>query len=205
LTGVPGVGKTTTSSYFKNLVAYDEWLDRRLPEMGRPHTELTTEQRKKVDEWVRGQVALKNRRLLDDFRERGVGITIVDRCVPDALAFSPAGQWGEKAEDLLKIMSPGQSKRNVHPGHVILLLGESRELSVRLECRGKEASVDYIKTLQEDTQRVYDHPGVTILSTTEMSIMEVVKAVARIIHLQDYEECNLQELLQKFSQSARSA
>jgi hypothetical protein len=40
ITGVPGAGKTTTVSHFKDLVTFDEWLDERLPNMARPHDEL---------------------------------------------------------------------------------------------------------------------------------------------------------------------
>jgi len=204
LTGVPGVGKTTTSSYFKSLVAYDEWLERRLPEMGRPHVSLSPEERQRVDTWVREQVALKNYRLLTDNREKGVGITIVDRCVPDALAFTPPGEWASKANDLLETLSPGKATRPVRPGHVILLLGEPKELSVRSECRGKQAPAEYIEKLQADTHNVYYKPGITKLWTAEMSVLEVVKAVARIIHLQEYEECDLQELLVSFAQPAEA-
>src|SRR5262249_78367 len=65
LTGVPGVGKTTSLAYFKNLATWDEWLEERLPEMSKPFLRLTEAEREKVDQWILKQVGLKNRRLLD--------------------------------------------------------------------------------------------------------------------------------------------
>lgn len=200
LTGVPGVGKTTTSSYFKSLVTYDEWLERRLPEMGRPHVELSSDEREKVDAWIRNQIGLKNQRLVDDEREKGVGLTVVDRCVPDAIAFSEdRNSWKDKARDLLDAIAPGRSRRRVHAGHVILLEGDARELAIRSRCRGKQAPERYLHDLQKDTARVYAAEGVTCLNTTNRSVLEVVREVARIIHLRKYEECDLHNLIEVFA------
>lgn len=199
LTGVPGVGKTTTSSYFKSLVTYDEWLERRLPEMGRPHVELSQQEREKVDSWVREQIGLKNRRLIDDEREKGVGITMVDRCIPDAIAFSEDRGWQKKAGALLDAISPGESNRTVHSGQVLLLEGDPRELAIRSKCRGKEAPADYISRLQEDTRRIYSEGGVFRLTTTGRSVFEVVKDVARVVHMDDYSPCDLHTLLSRFA------
>src|SRR4029077_13824471 len=93
LTGVPGVGKTTSLVHFKNLATWDEWLEERLPEMRKPFISLTDTEREKVDQWILRQVGLKNRRLLDEDRENGIGITIVDRCVPDAVSFTQPDGW----------------------------------------------------------------------------------------------------------------
>lgn len=199
LTGVPGVGKTTTASYFKSLVTYDEWLDRRLPEMGKPYDELTESERSAIDAWVLNQVGLKNKRLRDDFAEKGVGITLVDRCVPDAIAFTPEGAWEEKAHSLISAISPGKSNRIVHPGHIVVLTGDPRELVVRAECSGKKSNIEYVQKLQSDTIKVYSRDGVTQLNTRDMSVIEVVKSVARIIHLREYTECHIHGILEEFA------
>lgn len=202
LTGVPGVGKTTTASYFKSLSTYDEWLDRRLSEMAKPYNDLTDEERDAVDSWVLRQVGLKNKRLRDDYFERGVGITLVDRCVPDAIAFTPEGEWANKAQSLISAISPGRSNRIVHPGHIILMSGDPRELVIRAECGGKKSNVEYVTKLQADKQRVYDAVGITQLNTRDMSIIDVVKSVARIIHLREYAECSIQGILERFAHDA---
>lgn len=201
ITGVPGVGKTTTTSYFNNLVTYDEWLDRRLPEMGKPFDELTDEERLVVDQWILEQLGYKNKRLHDYSVEKGVGISLVDRCVPDAIAFTPARGWAKKARSLISAISPGQSKRTVHPGHVILLTGDPQELVLRAECGGKRSNLEYVTKLQEDTLKVYKRRGITRLKVETMSVSDVVRSVARLIHLGKYEECSIQGILTEFARS----
>lgn len=201
LTGVPGVGKTTTAAYFKNLVMYDEWLERRLPEMGKPHEDLSSEERTRVDQWVLEQVGLKNRRLLEDQATNGLGLTLVDRCVPDAIAFTPAGEWPSKAKSLLQAISPGKSQRRIHPGRVIVLTGDPGEVAIRAQCAGKKSAGDYVDRLQKDTLKVYAGDGIKQLRCNEMSVAEVAKSVARVIHLEDYAACDLHSLLERFAAS----
>jgi len=198
LTGVPGVGKTTTLSYFKNLVTYDEWLEELLPEMSRPWKELSSNERSKVDTWILQQVGLKNRRLVYDAQENRVGIALVDRCVPDAIAFTPTDEWSAKAHQLIAAVSPGRSTRRVHPGQVILLVGDPAEIAIRAGMSGKETTKEATEELQRDTCTVYLAPGVTRLDVRDMSIAEVVRSVADIIHRQDYEACALHGLLEYF-------
>jgi hypothetical protein len=198
LTGVPGVGKTTTFSYFKNLVTTDEWASERLPAMGRPWTELSDTEKAEVDRFVLDQWNLKNRALLNDAENPGIGITLVDRCLPDALAFTDSLEWQAKAVALLKAISPRQAHRRVHPGHIIMLYGDPPELVVRARCAGKTSEQGYVETLQEDTAKVYNGTGVEVLDTRNMSIAEVVRSVADIIHRQTYEECDIHALLEGF-------
>jgi hypothetical protein len=196
LAGVPSVGKSTSLSHFKNLATWDEWLEERLPEMGKPFLTLTEEERLKVDAWIMNQVGLKNRRLLDAERDGGIGITVVDRCVPDAVTFTQPDGWRDKAKSLLDAVSPGAAKRIVHPGQVLLLVGDPKEIKIRAATKNKETSEKYTEGMQRALQLVYGNSGVTNVDVRNMTVRQVVKEIARIIHLGDYRECNLQKRLE---------
>jgi hypothetical protein len=193
---VPSVGKSTSLSHFKNLATWDEWLEERLPEMGKPFLTLTEEERLKVDAWIMNQVGLKNRRLLDAERDGGIGITVVDRCVPDAVTFTQPEGWRDKAKSLLDAVSPGAAKRIVHPGQVLLLVGDPKEIKIRAATKNKETSEKYTEGMQRALLLVYGNSGVTNVDVRNMTVRQVVKEIARIIHLGDYCECNLQKRLE---------
>jgi hypothetical protein len=203
--GVPGVGKTTTLSHFKNLTTWDEWLEERLPEMGKPFLALTEEERVKVDAWIMKQVGLKNRRLLEAEREGGIGVTVVDRCVPDAVTFTQPGGWRDKAKALLEAVSPGASKRTFHPGHVILFVGDPKEIKIRAAIKNKETAEKYTEGMQRALQVVYGDKGVTRLDVKSLSVRQVAKEVARIIHLGEYTECNLHKRLEDIQNAVISS
>lgn len=194
--GVPGVGKSTSLSHFKNLATWDEWLEERLPEMSKPFLALSEAERLKVDAWILNQVGLKNRRLLDAERESGIGLTVVDRCVPDAVTFTQPDGWRDKAKALLDAVSPGASGRVVHPGHVILLVGDPREIKIRAATKNKQTPEQYTAGMQKALRLVYGSDGVTELDATNMTVGQVVKEIARIIHLGNYKVCNLQKRLE---------
>jgi hypothetical protein len=197
LTGVPGVGKTTSMCHFKNLATWDEWVEERLPELAKPFVALTEEERLKVDAWIMKQIGLKNRRLLDDERENGIGITIVDRCVPDAVTFTQPEGWRDKAHAVLNAVSPGSSNRSVHPGHVLLLIGNPKEIKIRAATKNKSTEEKYTEGMQRALRLLYGKDGVTEVDATNMTVRQVVKAIARIIHCEAYSECNLQKRLEE--------
>jgi hypothetical protein len=202
LAGVPGVGKSTSLSHFKNLRTWDEWLEERLPEMSKPFVSLTEEERNKVDAWIMRQVGLKNRRLIDAERDCGIGITIVDRCVPDAVTFTQPDGWSNKSQTLIEAVSPGSAKRTVHPGHVILLVGDPKEIKIRAAVKNKETPEKYTEGMQRALELVYGEDGVSEIDATNMTIRQVVKEIARIVHLRRYSECNLQKRLEDIRDGA---
>lgn len=199
-TGVPGVGKTTTLSHFKSYGTQDEWIDERLPELSKPFTQLTDAERERVDSWILDQVGRKNKLLLDAERDRGIGITIVDRCVPDAVTFTEPAGWKGKAASLLDAVAPRASRdsgRKVHPGHVILLRGDPREIRIRAATKGKKTTEDYTRALHAGLETVYGRRGVSLVDVSGMTPLQVVKEVARIIHSHPYDSCDLQRRLEQ--------
>jgi predicted ATPase len=191
LTGVPGAGKSTTVSYFRSLATYAEWPNPRPPELAKAFTDLTDDERGMVDSWVSQQFGIKNLNLLDQ-RE---GIHIIDRCPLDPLSFTPDIDWKNKAAKLLRDISPGKSNRQIQSGHVILLCGDEHIISVRLASRHKEGSAEYLKHMNERLEKMYNGSGCTELDIRSMSIPEMVKRIAHIVHLVEYSEVNLQQNL----------
>lgn len=205
LTGVPGVGKTTTFAFFNSLVTHDEWTEPRLSIMSLPYTSLSAEQEKEIDNWIMDQLYKKNLRMQDEKRERVTGIHLVDRCPPDAITFTRPPDWPDKAKQILCAVSPGNSNRLLHDGHVIMLEVDPREVVVRAAMRAKKSSVDYAKTLMEALRTIYPENRATIIPATGMTPTEVAKWVARIIFLDDYREAELHEIVQQVADGSISS
>jgi hypothetical protein len=194
--GVPGVGKTTTVGHFNSLVTHDEWLEPMHPLMSLPFVSLSREQETEVDNWVLDQVGLKNRRMLDTVREIPIGIHLIDRCPLDAITFKQPNDWAAKASDLLAAIQPGKAKgRKTHDGELILLKGDPAEIRIRAAARDKETSEDYSRQLHEALEALYCGAGTVVLNVERMSVQDVVKAVARTIFCETYQERGLHDLL----------
>ena len=206
LAGVPGAGKTTTFRHLASLTAHDEWVEERLELMSKPWNQLTPVEEQEVDEWVERQVQLKNHNLRYQAASPGIGINIIDRCPPDALAFGEASTWQDKAQRLIRSIANGRERATVEPGQVLLLEGEPKELLYRAKARDRQttATVEFTRRLQEATVLVYageerDVPGVSVITTEGLTVREVVKEVSRTIFLEDYRPCDLQGRLEWFA------
>lgn len=196
--GVPGVGKTTTVGHFNSLVTHDEWLEPMHPLMGRPFVSLSPQQEAEVDQWVLAQVALKNLRMLETVRENPIGIHLIDRCPLDAITFKQPYDWPAKARELLGAIQPGMAKtRKTHDGELVLMRGDPAEIRIRAAARDKETSEDYSRQLHEALEALYGGAGTVVLNVERMSVQDVVKAVAREIFCQPYQERGLHDLLLK--------
>jgi len=186
-TGVPGAGKTTSVSYFRSLATYAEWPDSRPAELAKPFTELSDEERDMVDAWIVREFAIKNLNLID----QSEGIHVIDRCPLDPISFTPDEDWPRKASRLLQAISPGRSNRIVQSGYIILLHGDVKVLSIRLASRHKEGSPEYLTLLYERLSTIYEGEGLTKLDIRGMSIPEMIKRIARIIHMDEYTEADI--------------
>ncbi|ANM11365.1 MULTISPECIES: SIR2 family protein [unclassified Rhizobium] len=180
LTGAIGAGKTTTLSYLASLETYEEWTEPRHSLLAKSWTDLTPDQREEVDRWILSQFAKKNLALLD----RKHGVIVVDRPPLDPLSFALPSDIAAKAQAMIEGISPGKSNRRVVDGQVVMLSGEPRELEARVISRHKESGADVIEELQESLRKIY---GVKEeIDTSGSSIHDVVKSVAKKIHLQAY-------------------
>jgi broad-specificity NMP kinase len=195
LTGALGVGKSTAANHLRNLDVLDEWMEPRPLILAKPWDLLTPLEKGEADEWIASQFKLKN----DSLRHKKKGIFLVDRPPLDPLAFTPIRERKAKARFLLQTICPGR-KWTVAEGVVILLKGEPSELSVRLPATGRAGyTTEKLQEMQDDLSNVYDCKGVVQLNTCGMSIAEVTKQVADIIHFHKYEPCHFSDQLKKRS------
>jgi SIR2-like domain len=200
LTGAIGVGKSTAATLLRSLTVLDEWHEERLELLGRPWDTLTAEERDKADRWITGQFKKKN----DALRHQPEPvISVVDRPPLDPLAFTPSRERRKRASSLEEAICP--SGHHIERGVVILLLGDPAELSARVSATGRS---DYtpakLLRMQKDMLAIYgDFEGVEVIDTRMLSVSDVTKKVAHIIHRKQYEPANLMEIM-RWHQENRS-
>lgn len=195
LTGAVGCGKTTTLSYFRNLTTYSEWPDQRLDLLAKPFDKLTIKEKKKVDDWIGKMFHKKNRNL---YHEKE-GITIIDRTPLDPLTFTPLSEWKNKATYLNNsIRKSGDLK--IVDGQIILLHGNKETIASRVRIRQKSSdyTAQHIEKMYSYFKKAFIpiEDKITMVETSELSIHEVVKRVAKIIHLENYSPCTLHNVLE---------
>ena len=194
LTGAVGCGKTTTLSYFRNLTTFSEWPEQRLDLLAKPWNKLSLREQKKVDTWV-GKMFHKKNKNLSHIKE---GITIIDRTPLDPLTFTPLKEWKKKAKFLHDNISLGGKFRIVE-GQILLLEGNKETIASRVRIRQKTSDYDsnHIKKMYEYFTKALKpiQKDVIKIDTSDLSIHEVVKRVAKIIHFEDYMEQDLHSVL----------
>lgn len=196
LTGSVCVGKSTAVSQFRSLRTHDEWLERKVEGMEKdPNKVNDNEKIKQIDQWVAEQWRDKNFIL----SQQKSGIHIIDRAPLDAFAFTPIDEWIAKAKLTKDIITPEKSITKLCKGRIILLIGDPNEMSVRALRLQKEVTVKDLKERQELLKIVYNdnNSGIVKLDTRSKSKERVAKEICRIIHLENYEECDMQDILEK--------
>jgi len=198
MTGPLGVGKSTTASNLRSLLVLDEWLEARPDVLAKPWDVLTPVERDEADDWIAKQFAVKNKTLrhLDD-ADVG-GIAIVDRPPLDPLVFTKPAERPQKAKRLLDAICPDR-KWGVEAGVVIILTGDPKELSARVRSTGRdEYTSDKLERMQEDIVELYGgKPGVVVIDTRYLSVRDVTKLVAAVVHEDGYFPCNLEQHLKE--------
>jgi len=194
LTGSVSVGKSTAISHFRSLRTHDEWFDKRSPRMeDDPNIVEDPAVIDRIDKWVAQQWHVKNFILSNEKH----GVHIIDRCPLDALSFTPENKWIDKAIFTRETITPDQSKTALCKGKVILMIGDPKVMEVRAMKLQKNMPSQALEYRQELFRVIYSHdiPGIVEVDTCNKSIQRVAKEICRIIHIDDYEECNLQERL----------
>lgn len=195
VTGVVAVGKSTVVSNFRSLRSYGEWLEPRRPGMEKDPSKVNSASIREIDAWVAKQLNLKNLAMQD----AKLGIHIVDRAPLDAFAFTPPSEWRQKAVSIREAVSPGKSNRKLVPAHIILLTGDPDVIAVRAISNHRDTDSEALKRQQDLLKHVYCQPDspVTVIDTRDKSIRQVVKEVARVVHLGKYAEMSIHECLLK--------
>lgn len=195
LTGPLGVGKSTTTAQLRSLNVLDEWLEARPPFLAIPWDELNEKDRQKADKWIANQFYEKNNTLLG----LDPSISSVDRPPLDPLVFTKKEDRPVKAKHLLDTIRCPERKLDIVSGVVILLTGDEVVLSARVRTTGRgKYTPDRIKEMQESMCDIYSGEGTHKIDTRHLSILEVTKKVAEIIHRKEYQPFNLMEALENY-------
>ncbi|MBA7705340.1 hypothetical protein ES703_114168 [subsurface metagenome] len=187
IVGAVGAGKSTCVSQFRNLLTSDEWFEERKPQLAIEWSEIEkmsekekNEIKEEIDKWICEQFYDKNRDLVN----KNIGISMCDRCPLDPIAFTPKGERRKKAERLLKAISPGTDR--VVKGHVIILWNSPEQLEIRAKRKHKKYTKESLESMQIDLREIYNMPGVTIIDCRFISFYDIIKSVARTIHINNY-------------------
>lgn len=206
VTGVPGIGKTSTIRHFHSLHTYGEWAEEPISELAIPFQELNVDQRDAVDRWIARQFAAKNRELC--FAREG--IHLVDRSPLDPLSFTPRPEWQAKAALILQLVEDEcRNMGGVKSGSIIHLVGDSHEVAARLSVyrrlsqRIGDESYDPERLARMDVclREIYAGPGVLLVPTEGATSREVVRKVAEIIFSDEYSEFSLDDRLKECATS----
>jgi len=193
VTGPLGVGKSTTINNMRNLVVYDEWLEKRPEILAKPWDELTSKEKDEADNWIMQQFKLKN----DTIRHKKCGIFLIDRAPMDPLAFTKKAERPAKAKKLLSAYSPGKATYTVMPGKVIFMTGPHKELALRMKITNRVGYTDIkLMEMEQDLLEVYGKDNVILVDTYGLTVEEVVKRIAEIIHFDTYESVDIHNLLE---------
>ena len=199
ITGAVGAGKSSAVQKMKSLCWIGEWVDPKPEILAKPHIELSPEERAEVDAWVSQQFRKK------DFKIAGIvdGLVICDRSPLDPLAFSKPEARGGRARGHIDAMAPRESSRRLSKGHVIFLTATGGELLSRAKHRHIEATDTYLENQQATLKEIYQAPNeaVTEISTCGRSLQQVVKNVAKAIHLGTYKEFDVHHRLEELTRS----
>lgn len=193
MTGALGVGKSTTSNLLRSLSVLDEWLEPRLEVLGKPWDELTNDEKQAADSWIIDQFKKKNDSLR---RQKKPDIRVVDRPPVDPLVFTPENERATKATSLLKGICVSKDHQ-IESGVVILLLGNPKELSARVCATGRsDYTEEKLARMQNDMLAIYKgQPGVVVIDTNFLTIPDVTKRVAQVIHRDPYIPADLMNLV----------
>jgi SIR2-like domain len=181
IAGPVGVGKTTCLRNFQSYRIHEEWPDPLLEEMTVAPNELTDDALRRIDRWVDGEINKKNTVILS----QDEGIDFVDRAPLDAMAFVPRDQWDHRATELLNAISGNDDPhRNLGDGHLILLVGDAKQVDARARRVFRKPTVKGIEHQEAVLREVYspNHPGVTVIDTRGLTPADVARRVLNIMY-----------------------
>lgn len=195
LVGSVAVGKSTAVSQFRNIATQDEWLDFMPREMAKDPSKVDEGRISDIDKWIAEQWEKKNYKLL----RITSGLHIIDRGPLDAFAFTPKGEWIQKAQLTKSHISRGQSGRKLCPAQIIMLIGDPSTMASRAILSQKDTDAKKLEKQQKLIKYIYSKApqGISIIDTRNKGKAQVAKEIARIIFLSDYCEAPLEEMLNK--------
>lgn len=199
IVGTVSAGKSTTLRHLRDLATIEEWPARMPAVMNRPSVGLKSTEEEKIDQHLEEAIWRKN----CEIRDIKVGMVAVDRAPLDFIAFpsksrETAGVTARKRASSVLGRLGDNDLRDLCVGQVIVLEANSAALLYRQLQRGSSRATPadaangsaerYLKKQQSLIAKIYKRPiqeGSTV-RTDRVPMAVSLKAVARIIHLENY-------------------
>ena len=107
-------------------------------------------------------------------------------------------EWIEKAKNISQAIHPGASGEKLTPAKIIFLTGDPLVLESRAIGLHKDTSADELRKQQDLLGHVYDprYGGIAIIDTRDLSIAQVTKKIAYVIHSDSYGEFDMQKWIE---------
>jgi hypothetical protein len=175
------------------LTTYDEWIDERRADMAVPEASFSKKTIRKINEWTAEQFRKKNVGVLQSTN----GVHLIDRCPLDPLTFGRPSERKKKAANLLTTITSSGRER-IQKGHIILLEADMSDLKNRMSLKHKYWSDEALRTLLKKINDVYADIPKTVLCTRGRNVQEVVRELAKIIFVADYNEVDIAYYLKEF-------
>lgn len=188
ITGVMSSGKTSVRRSLRGLILYPEWRTQAPQIMGKPYNSLPEAETEEVDGWVSDQFKRKNERLALETE----GIIVVDRAPLDPLSFTKEKDLEKKTKHYWDTIAPNYGKP-LEPGSIILLTGDPQEIHFRLTRKTGSTtySAEDLEKMQRNLEEIYKDKNTQIIDTRHMTLDQVVKKVAHVIHGEEYKAITL--------------
>lgn len=195
ITGVPGAGKSSSISYLRSFITYDEWLDARLPDMSKWPKSLAQRKVREIDDWVARQFEHKN--LILSNSSKKIGLHILDRCMLDPMSFKDEDDRPERARTLLNKVCGENRSQAIQDGMIVLLDGDSEVFEERCLAAGKDFSSIQLKEMHNVLKKAYHGKHLHVIDTRRKSRAAVIKEIVRLMFTGQYEQMNIKRRLQR--------
>lgn len=141
----------------------------------------------------------------EQFRKKNVGVMqnpnglhLIDRCPLDPLTFGRAAERKRKAANLIRTIT-SSGRQRIQKGHIVLLDADVADLKNRMSLKHKYWTDGALSELLTKIGDVYANVPKTTLCTRGRSIQSVVRELARIIFIGEYNEVDITRHLKRFA------
>ena len=160
---------------------------------------LTAKQQREIDDYLFPRLIEKNSNMIRMY----AGIRIMDRAYLDLFAFSK----GDKSENNRKAIELRKRfkawGKPIECGHVFFLKASKQSLEERLARRGGNKRIrgkvrfetDTLLQQEADLLKIYRPPTDSIIDTSDLTVTDTAKYIARTILLEDYRPFDFSERL----------
>lgn len=201
ISGSAGVGKTTALNYFQSFYTYNEWPDTKDENLDKRETDLSDNERSKLDKWISNQFRKKNS-LVSKIEE---GIILIDRSPLDPLTYALQGKCKDRSLELNATYYKTTYDKKLADGHILILKADPNITLNRLKKRASDKFDDkWVETKGCKFDKLFSSEDVTSLDTSSFAKEEMVKAIGYIIFNEPYKVVDINKYLDDYCVGIRT-